>query len=210
MIHTYYLSIDGIAGEDIPYAMLPPDRQARCGQLPSRRKARQIAMAWFLLQYALGKAGAKPDLAYLPNGKPYIQDSSVSFNLSHCDGYVACIVADSCSVGVDVERIREIPARFYEPYFSREDFQIAMLDDSPATWCQAWTRKEAVIKCNGDGWTVENKKNLHVLQASVHSYTLTQKWLSSNYHICACAGMPGAAIVFSEVFWNGSKITGTI
>lgn len=210
MIVTYFLSISGIHDDDIPYAMLPPDRLARCRRAPSRGKARQIAMAWFLLEYALGRAGQRPELIRSASGKPQLANSTVTFNLSHCDGYVACIVADGCAVGVDVERIRQIPARFYRPYFSPEDFQAAMSSDSPAAWCQAWTQKEAVIKCIGDGWTDENKKNLHVLKAPVQSCTLTRKWLRDDCHICACAGIPDATIVFSEVYWNGGKITGTV
>ena len=42
------------------------------------------------------------DLCYTENGKPYIKNSNIKFNYSHCENYIACCVA-LVNVGVDIQ-----------------------------------------------------------------------------------------------------------
>ena len=85
------------------------------------------------------------------HGKPYFPDHpDCHFSLSHTRGMVVCALSNT-RVGVDVERPRII-----RPALARRCFGEAEL-----VWAQAdkqrflalWTRKEAVLKCSGEGIT---------------------------------------------------------
>jgi 4'-phosphopantetheinyl transferase len=94
-----------------------------------------------------------------PYGKPAIaadQSNTLAFNLSHTRGLVACAVATSTDVGLDVEGIRDTPAprEIAARYFS--DAEIRQLDACPPAdyaqrFIEIWTLKESYIKAIGTG-----------------------------------------------------------
>jgi 4'-phosphopantetheinyl transferase len=93
----------------------------------------------------------------VPNadGKPMLRGGGLQFNVSHTDGVVLIALAD-CPVGVDVERVRDMPgaAGLVERYFSdAERRQFADLPESVRTlgFFRGWTCKEAVLKGIGCG-----------------------------------------------------------
>jgi 4'-phosphopantetheinyl transferase len=77
------------------------------------------------------------------------------FNLSHCNGLVACALSHEVPLGVDVEPVdRSAPLDLAEHYFAADER--AWLFGLPATQRQLgffrlWTMKEAVIKATGKG-----------------------------------------------------------
>ena len=76
------------------------------------------------------------------NGKPLTD--GVFFNISHSGDLVLCAVSDR-PVGVDVERLRPVPARLAERFGTND----------PETFFRLWTQMEARIKCRGvqiDRW----------------------------------------------------------
>jgi 4'-phosphopantetheinyl transferase len=89
-------------------------------------------------------------------GKPFLINSSevVSFNLSHCIDLALITVTAGRSVGIDVERVRDlqyldaIVKRFFSP--DEQD----LLYSAPAgershAFFTIWTRREAVVKALG-------------------------------------------------------------
>ena len=97
------------------------------------------------------------EVEIVPNadGKPMLRSNESQFNVSHTDGVVLIALADT-PVGVDVERLRDMPgaAGLVERYFSAaERRQFAELSEEVRTpgFFRGWTCKEAVLKGIGCG-----------------------------------------------------------
>jgi 4'-phosphopantetheinyl transferase len=90
-----------------------------------------------------------------PHGKPQTIQGVPSFNLSHTRGVVACVVAQSMAVGIDVERTDRrtdtgsIAERFFSPAEAAE--LRATPDDTRTRFVEIWTLKEAFVKAIGLG-----------------------------------------------------------
>ncbi len=87
------------------------------------------------------------------NGKPYIENEKVAFNLSHTDGAAACIIdTEGGDVGIDCERVgrdgEKIINRFFDEKAGNE---YAVSDDKPLEFARIWTEKEAYAKFTGKG-----------------------------------------------------------
>lgn len=95
-----------------------------------------------------------------PHGRPELAGPgslrpSLGFNVSHTRGLVACAVAHTADVGVDVESIdrrltHDIAHRFFAP---REvaDLRARPVAEQPRAFFDYWTLKEAYIKARGLG-----------------------------------------------------------
>lgn len=97
-------------------------------------------------------------------GKPSLvgagQAEALKFNLSHSEERAACAVARNRRIGVDVERLREIPEResIAAHYFTRGEQGIinnfVTADEKNRAFLTCWTRKEAYIKAIGRGLSI--------------------------------------------------------
>ena len=93
--------------------------------------------------------------SYGQNGKPYLQDYSFYFNLSHSGEYVFCAISDR-EVGVDIQQFRPVDVvRLTRRFFSKEE-QKALercldREEQRKLFYRLWTRKEAYGKLTGEG-----------------------------------------------------------
>lgn len=87
------------------------------------------------------------------NGKPYIENEKISFNLSHTDGAVACIIdTDGGSVGIDAEPIGRDGEKIIERFFDgNAKRKYADSRDKALEFARIWTEKEAYAKFTGEG-----------------------------------------------------------
>lgn len=99
-------------------------------------------------------------------GRPFIRDAladDLHFNLTHTDGFVACAVATSYSIGIDVERLdREVDHLGLAPtvFASTEVAQVEAVTDATMRnrmFFRLWTLKEAYIKARGMGLSIPLK-----------------------------------------------------
>lgn len=113
------------------------------------------------LRRILGRyLGVTPrDLHFVYNkcGKPSLRDwPHLRFNVSHSGGRALIAAATYRDVGVDIEAIRPLPdclslaQRFFA---SQEYLDLISLNpvDQQVAFYRCWTRKEALLKCVGDG-----------------------------------------------------------
>ncbi len=91
-------------------------------------------------------------------GKPRLASGLLpfDFNLSHSEGLALLAVARQRSVGVDIERLRDMPdaLNMADLHFSaaeRRDLQSLPRSERPAAFLRCWTRKEAIVKATGEG-----------------------------------------------------------
>lgn len=99
---------------------------------------------------------------YGPYAKPYVEDTTVQFNVSHSEDRILIGVGYHQPLGVDVEHmtravdIPEIAARFFT---ENETEQIKALEGIAQrnAFFNVWTRKEALLKALGSGLNVSLK-----------------------------------------------------
>ena len=160
-VWTWAFGHDGFRGDE--EAALRRDLTADEGERATRYRnagaREQFVRSRAALRRILGASLAcgPCEVEIVPNadGKPMLPGGNLQFNVSHTDGVVLVAVADR-PVGVDVERLREMPGAtgLVERYFSEaERRQFADLPASARTlgFFRGWTCKEAVLKGIGCG-----------------------------------------------------------
>lgn len=84
------------------------------------------------------------------NGKPYIDNEGVFFNISHSHGTVICVVSDA-EIGVDIECINDRTedefSKVANRFFTSPEIDFIRESESLSeAFCRVWTRKEAYAK----------------------------------------------------------------
>jgi 4'-phosphopantetheinyl transferase len=129
---------------------LPVAKQAQIDQLT--RQADQIRS---LAGYQLLKTGMAllkqtdfklAQLEFTARGLPRYP-GPIGFSLSHTGGLVVCGLLSGGEVGIDTEQHHEIP-RSLSQYLTKEE--LSRVRQTPATFFDIWTRKEAVVKAGSD------------------------------------------------------------
>lgn len=137
---------------------LSPQRIEKAERYKGINDKKQCAAVYLLLRYALmteyGMTAeqSKADFDYIENGKPVLRDyRDIHFNMSHCIYGVACAV--SChEVGVDIQDIRPYRSAVLDRIATIEEKQAVLTAEVPdRAFCQLWSKKECISKCNGRG-----------------------------------------------------------
>ena len=124
------------------------------------------AEAYLLLKQGLRELyGIEGDVefAYGPAGKPSLAGfPGIHFSLSHCRTAVACVISDR-EVGIDVEEIQYDEGLAAAVLNSAELEQVRLSDDPALAFTSLWTRKESLLKLDGEGLRNDLR---HVLDCS--------------------------------------------
>lgn len=103
------------------------------------------------LRFVFGAVHLPLEISCDELGKPYLQDRSIYFNLSHSGSFVACALSGR-PVGVDIQVMRRCRMELVKRYFSdTEQKEIQNSTDRDATFTRIWTRKESLLKAVGIG-----------------------------------------------------------
>jgi 4'-phosphopantetheinyl transferase len=164
-IHVWSRPIEpSRASADRLSTLLDPVETTRASRFFFDRDRDAFIFARGTLRLLLGRyLGQSPDrvrFAYGPYGKPSVAPesaaSAIRFNISHCEGLAVFAFARSMEVGVDVERVRDLPdlddvaRRFFS------DQEVSAVRQTPVgershAFFRCWTAKEAYIKGIGEG-----------------------------------------------------------
>ena len=118
---------------------------------------------WLAVRVLLKElCGEEKKIAYLPSGKPYLEDGSTFVSFSHTSGYVAVALHPSAEVGVDIEqygtRVQRVASRFI-----REDEKVSVESgDEIYALLLHWAAKETMFKLMKDE-AVDFVNHLHIL-----------------------------------------------
>jgi 4'-phosphopantetheinyl transferase len=168
-VHIRSIAVAGDAPQAELYErLLSPAERVRSGRLLSLQ-ARKLFLAGrcFLRQVLGGYLGIGPeclDLALSEQGKPYLVDESgpgagLAFNLSHSGELILLAVTSGRQVGIDLERMagdppfREMARIAFSPREQEQLFSLPVYLQ-PAAFYRCWTRKEALMKARGSGFTL--------------------------------------------------------
>lgn len=149
---------------DVLAQALSDDELRQAGRMlqPARKEA-FIAGRALLREVLAAHGGAEPaELAfgYSAYGKPHVtwpqRLRRLEFNVAHARGSVLIVVSDRGRVGVDVEDVRhDLPfEQMARQVFT--DAELAILersDFSPSSFFRLWTRREALLKGMGFGFS---------------------------------------------------------
>ena len=93
-----------------------------------------------------------PPILIAPRGKPYFEDCSLHFSISHTKKHAFCVLSDH-PVGIDAEeKDRNIDLRLAEKILSpAEKQQFDAAEDKRLALLTFWVLKEAAAKCSGEG-----------------------------------------------------------
>lgn len=163
-ITVWAASLDAVPDTLWPRAesVLDPAERERAKRFRFERDRRSYAAAHVLkrMMPTVSTAGAVAPQAWTfdtgPYGRPAVASGGgAHFNLSHCDGLVACAVSRAAEPGIDVENLdRVVPWDIAESCFA--DDEAKWLYGLPPTgrdagFLRLWTLKEAYIKATGLG-----------------------------------------------------------
>jgi len=114
-----------------------------------------------LLNHGLQRMGIKHEkknLNYTLYNKPFLEDITTKFNISHSGEMAVCVLSDLNDVGIDVEIIHNINIQDFESQMTKKEWQNILLEeDGNKAFFDYWTQKEAVIKANGKGLSIPLK-----------------------------------------------------
>jgi 4'-phosphopantetheinyl transferase len=144
--------------------ILAADEQARAARFVFERDRTRYAAGRAVLRIILGHYLERPPAGiafrYEPNGKPALDGTDLSFNISHSDGEALFALTRGRRIGVDIERIRELAEmellarRIFSPA-ERDLFGKRSADLRSETFFEGWTRKEALVKAVGAGLSMD-------------------------------------------------------
>jgi 4'-phosphopantetheinyl transferase len=89
-------------------------------------------------------------LVFGKNGKPYLKDGGIYFNISHSGDYVALATSEH-EVGVDIEKVNVYSDAVAIRCFSRAELEWMQKEGCNEAFYFLWTAKESVMKACGLG-----------------------------------------------------------
>lgn len=99
-------------------------------------------------------------------GKPYLENSDIYFNISH-SGYYVVLVVSNFLIGIDIEQMKEITdiRKVFSSIFSEKELDFITQDKNleKKRFYIIWTLKESFIKCVGKGLSYKNLNQLNII-----------------------------------------------
>jgi len=92
-------------------------------------------------------------LIYGINGKPYLKNSTMYFNISHSDDYVVLAISNR-EIGVDIEKITSFEDRVAFRCFTQQEREWMVHEGGNEAFFRLWTAKESVMKASGLGFSL--------------------------------------------------------
>jgi len=129
-------------------------------------------------------------MSFSKDKKPFIENSSIQFNISHSNDVIVCAITSVGDIGVDVEKISDINIQDFKEQFSRSEYKtIIGSSNELEQFYRFWTQKEAIVKANGSGLHIPlNSFEINNHQATIGNqcYFLKEIPLNPQY-ICNVA-----------------------
>lgn len=107
--------------------------------------------SYLMLLEILDMGNVKPEFAFGTNGKPFLKDyPDIHFNISHCRNGIA-VVVENYPMGVDIESFRPYKEALVRRTMNEDECKKISGSSNPdIEFTTLWTKKEAVVKLNGN------------------------------------------------------------
>ena len=153
--------------------LLDEETLARCNRFLFEEERKQSILTHAILRVHLeqliGKKASEIEILRTPLGKPYLEDHSLHFNLSHTKEFAFLGVHFSQSIGVDIEAVQEnhdllkALGMFFEPE------ELDSVEKTPKNLIRFWCAKEALLKAKGTGLATHQLPRLKPVSNSLFS-----------------------------------------
>jgi len=169
-------------------ALLPIPMQERLRNYRRWQDAHAYLYGRLLLKHGMLQLGYDDSLELMEKtkyGKPYFPFDSFSFNISHSEDYVVCVIStdEKKQIGIDIEKIKPIILDYFNSVLSaQEKIDIKTYDQ----FYKIWTRKEAVIKADGRGMQIPlNRVDASKLIVNLEEdiYYLSKVGINKSYEV---------------------------
>lgn len=192
MIYIYYSYLseknhESLLKNDLP--QFPADYQEKINRFQRWQDAQLSLLGRILLFKGVKEAykqkpEAKEIIQTLYN-KPYFEDNSVLFNISHSGEIVVCALSDEHEIGIDVEIITNIETADFKSQMTQKEWDKIVLSlNKKEAFFDYWTQKEAVLKAQGHGLIIP-LKSFEILDNTTkineEKYYLTEVKIDEKY-----------------------------
>jgi 4'-phosphopantetheinyl transferase len=161
MVKVYYTSFDGrISDELFMYykSLLPENMQHNIDRFHKWQDAQRSLLGKLLLMKALQDFKSNKnldDIMYSIFQRPALC-CQVDFNISHSGNFIVCAISDESRVGIDIEKYTSINFQDYSRCMKPNEWNTINDSEQPEyKFLDYWTKKEAVIKGNGQGLSID-------------------------------------------------------
>lgn len=173
-VDTWMFNLNHITEEEVTNAILYLDlkEQLRAQQFAFDQHRNHFIMRRVLLKIVLGQY-AKVDpkdvrISYGQYQKPYLENHElIYFNCSYTDANAILAIAQQGQIGIDIEPIRLMEDRkeMLNQFAAANERE--WVGRSLKRFLILWTSKEALIKCQGTGFLVDQVPSLDQLPVEI-------------------------------------------
>lgn len=146
-------------------------------QLPTDDRKSQTLYARCLLSYAIQQITGREitpavlmeQLCYTNKGKPFLPGEALEFSISHSGNITVVAMGKNSRVGIDIEfGKKKILQQYHDLYMHADELTLLgeCKSNADAYCTQVWTKKEAIAKLFGEGWSIGYRKINTTLSAN--------------------------------------------
>lgn len=200
-IYCWTIDLDAYrAAIEIFAGLLTKEEQKRAECFAFKILKERYVIAHGILHHLLQKYlhGASYQISLGQYGKPYLENHSLYFNLSHSDQY-ACVVMSLHEIGVDIEKIQK--GEILESIFSEQEQQhFQQLNHSlkDRAFYQAWVSKEAYVKALGTGF-LNPPHEVEVGFKTPPGWSFISIEIAEQYVGCIATPIPTPSVVYKNL-----------
>lgn len=145
-MRLYLASISDVKPAHIK--MIRPERKKKAERYRREDDQKRCVLGGLLMRDFLGDVRVFEN----ENGKP-VAENGACFNLSHSGDYVLFAIGEF-QVGCDIERLKAVPCeKMGRVVFCENEMnKIKNSPDKTGEFFRLWTKKEALLKCMGEGF----------------------------------------------------------
>lgn len=191
MIHILYAYISEDHHQKLLNAFLPKfsiDFQKKVTDFRRWQDAQLSLLGRILLFHGIKKFNkdyTDDAIKYTEYDKPYFEDKSIKFNISHSAEVVTCVLSADFEIGIDIELLQPIQIEDFKSQMTAGEWhRVNASEDKTTAFFTYWTQKEAVIKAHGKGLLIP-LKSFEVLDdktsINTENFFLKEIKLNDNY-----------------------------
>jgi 4'-phosphopantetheinyl transferase len=163
LVYIYYSYLSELAHEKLLEIDLPKfskDYQEKIKRYRRWQDAQLSLLGWVLLFKGFEQIYEDNPfdkiVKYTKFNKPYFEDSPIHFNISHSGEIVVCALSDESEIGIDIEILTDIEIEDFKSQMTENELKkILGSGNSTQSFFDYWTQKEAVLKAQGEGLSVQ-------------------------------------------------------
>ncbi len=163
MIHVYYSQINEKIHDVLIQKYLhcfPKDFQKKLLRYHRWQDAQLSLLGRLLLNLGMEEVSVKTvdsniHIRYDVNDKPHVENSELKFNISHSGKIAICAMTTLSEIGVDIEEMKPSDVNEFKTQMTDSEWlNISRAKNKLNAFYDYWTRKEAVIKADGEGLSI--------------------------------------------------------